>query len=89
MKNIFRLFSIVCLLATCGVVSGQSSPTALLLDSVYFYNLASNNWVLNSKEFCNKNSSGQPIQDLFKKYDSSSSQYVDTIEFLMVIRIRP
>ena|GEM_PF-2322836 len=82
MKNILRLFSIVCLLSTCGVASGQTSPTALLLDSVYFYNWASNNWILNSKEFCNKNSYGQPIQDLFKKYDSSSSQYADTIRVL-------
>jgi hypothetical protein len=82
MKNIYRSLIILCFLITTGVVSGQKSPSTLLLDSVYTYNWASNNWSLNIKEYCTKNGSGQPIQDLFKKYNSGSSQFLDYARIL-------
>jgi hypothetical protein len=82
MKNSFRLLIIVCLLAGTGEASGQMSPGALLLDSVYSYNWVSNSWSLNIKNYCLKNGSGKTTQSLFKKYNTGTGLFLDYVRFL-------
>ncbi len=82
MKNIFRLFVTGCLLATCGLVSGQKSPDSYLLDSVYSYNWSSSNWSLYLKEYLTQNSSKQPTEELFRRFNPSTSQFQDYIRVL-------
>jgi hypothetical protein len=82
MKNSYRLLITLCFLITTGIVRGQMNPNSLLLDSVYTYNWASNDWSLNIKEYCTKNGTGQTTQDLFLKYNSDTSKFLDFAKFL-------
>jgi hypothetical protein len=82
MKNNCRFLIIISLLAGTGVVNGQMSPGALLLDSVYGYNWASNNWSLNTKNYLLKNGSGKTTQSLFKKYNTGTGLFLDFARFL-------
>lgn len=82
MKTIYSLFITLCLISLSGLVSGQENPNVLLLDSVYSYNWTNNDWALNIKESCTKNGSGQTIQELFKKLNPSTSQFVNYTRIL-------
>jgi len=82
MKNISRCFIIFILLTTVYNVSGQKNPSVLLLDSVYTYSWVSNDWSLNLKEYCYKNGTGQTIQNLFKKFNTGTQQFLDYARFL-------
>jgi hypothetical protein len=82
MKTIYCLFIAVCFISFSGLVNGQGNPSVLLLDSVYSYNWTNNDWALNLKESCTKNGSGQTIQELFKKLNPSTSQFLNYTRIL-------
>ena len=82
MKKIFCIFAIICSLTITGTTYGQSNLDKLLLDSVYTSNWVSNAWSLNIKNYNVKDGSGRTIQDLFKKYNSGTGQFVDFAQFL-------